>query len=546
MQNFKLNRLKEDKGVTIVEYSVLAGLVGTLSIGVLLYMGTSVSETFVTADNSLASARIVADLPNVETGNETGNTGDTGEETDPGVECYVETSFDDTAISFEDTNAYTCFFTSNGTDTLTINRNGPIEVTADTGIKRIRIEGVGEHTININSVDPSSSFFLNTGTIVSSEGAGDISATAAINLRGISSLDTSSDVFMFDLSDENDTIELVGQSYRGGTLGGGDDSLNIRGVSGARDGYWIELGEGNDTVNLECEGIDTALDNSVNYSFNFENRKGGSTTATTSKCSSYWEQKGTSDVRNFDLTQLQSSQYTYLDQRTPYTAISATGFYSGTADFRIDSLDTIQQGPVTLDLKINNNYLVNGRQNVKVHVAPDRTQDVAGSNSSSAFPVDVKVDTSASASAGSTVDSEVRLDFSTGNSTVEYIGTAAGAKRMFLGFGNSVNYPNQGVATLISETPVALEVSMQGTCWPVTVHAKPFTGFSDITSSGSGCTYSNINNGTVFNNLSSYGGVSMTAPNGEIISFGFNGGVLKNGITLSLSSLKFVQYNSNF
>jgi Flp pilus assembly pilin Flp len=541
MLNFKIKSIKEEKGVTVVEYAVLAGLIGTLSVGVLLYMGTSVSDTFVIADNSLVSARALSQVPTTGAGEDIGEEGPGA-----GVECYVETSTEENIVTFGPTDPYSCFFTSNGEDYITIEKDGPIEVTADGGLKRIEITGSGDHTLNLNSVDPTSNFDIDGGTITSSESGGFITARSAIDFRSLSSVNTPTSGFSFNLSDEDDTIEMVGQSYQDGDLGGGNDVLRISGIDSAKDGYGIDLGGGNDTVDLNCVGDNTGVDNSTNYPFSFKNSNVSSTSATVSKCSTFWEYRNSNDIQNFDLTQTQASNTVALDKRTPYTSISASGAYSGSVDFRIDSLSTIQQGPVNLDFNVNNDYQVFGNQSVKVHVAPDRMQEFPGSNESSSFPVNVRINTNDAATAGSTVVSDVRLDFASGSSSIEYSGNAAGPKRMFLGFGNPVDYPNQGVAGLTSSFPVTLNISMQGGCWPVTVHAKPFSGFSDVSSTGAGCSYTNINNGTVFNNLSSYEGVSMTAPNGDIIQFGFNGGAFKNGSTLSVGSLTFSQYDSYF
>lgn len=157
-----LTKIHGSKAATVTEYGILAGLLGAVAIGTVLYLGLETAETFEVA-NAGVEAGVARGNGNGPGGGNNGNGNGNG-----GPGCFADTAGSD-AITFANLAAQgkTCVdITTGGADTLNLSAaNSPITVNAlpRPGASTLTVTGNAQGEI-INVAGSNRQLFLNLGT----------------------------------------------------------------------------------------------------------------------------------------------------------------------------------------------------------------------------------------------------------------------------------------------------------------------------------------------------------------------------------------------
>lgn len=525
---FKAKLLNSTKGAGATEYAILVGLLGVVAIGTVLSLGLETRDTFSTANATLQQG--IA-----------GNGNSNGNGNSASGNCFVETGAD-SSNTFIETDPYNCFEISNGNDILSVTKNGQLSVTAANGEKNITLGGTGPHTVALSDV-PTSTVNQNSGTLTGINAAADVTSTGGIDVAGTGA-STGSWSFALDAGD--DTISLSNARISQGDFGNGANTLTM--AAGAANTVFAPLyfGTGANTMNMACQ--DPTVDWVNNLPYSVENV--GAMNATLTGCPLYFSsqpfssQTGDANPQgSVSIVSTQPSSTLSIGQRAGYNNFSFTGTVSGSTTITLESMDGRQTGPATVDLDMTADHLSNGpngpRALTTVRVEPDLAQSFNGPDRPSAQNVNINLDVADLVAAGADSYLATELVYTTANQSVTYTGGGTARRYIGLGFTDPATYPNSGVPSLSSDTPVRLTVRTKG-CWAVTVHAKAGSGFSDVTHPAGNCTYSStVNTPIVSANMSSYEGATLFAPSGATFQLGFNGGPWTNGNTLTLETIVF-------
>jgi Flp pilus assembly pilin Flp len=527
------------KGATATEYSLMLALIGAIAVGTVFTMGLTVEDTLTSADAGLNEGLDAG----LGTGNGGGNGG--GGQNAGAIDvngCYVE-SGGDSVSRFDAASPVTCFSIANGNDVLETGRAGTLTIEAANGPKTLELNGAGQHMIELANV-PSGALNVGQATVAATDSSVTVVAGGRLELDAAGAAAP----WTITAAGGNDSVVLRdGARLANVVLGAGNDGFTFSSLTGTADNGDVAPGFGTNTLAFQCS----------NGSVDWTNTSPlwptliGNDSITTS-CPLYVQAPANDPLTgdpvvqaDLDFVSTAASAYLTLSKESPFNVVSIVGPVAASTGIRIDTLQSRQLGPITVDIDVTGDHTAPGpngpRSVTQVTLNADLGADLVGPDVPSNQPATVSIDTSGVHGAGFDSYTAVVLNRPTAQQSVALTGGTAGSRHIHLDLPDPNVIANTGIPSLSSDAPVSMAVILEG-CGDITLHAKAGSGRSDVVITDAACQANNfqpINNVAFASELPFYEGLTVARASGSTLEMGFNGGALPNGSSLDIINLVF-------